>query len=396
MENIEKYQKQLLEQTQSLYRDTPISEATQQAYLATPRHRFVRRYREWGTKEWQVVEPESLAEHIATLYADRPLSLFGNDDQNILSTISQPSLVLRMLDLLELKVGDRVLELGAGSGWSAALMGRIVGQKGHVVSLEIIPELAQNAAQNIASLGIANVQILTGDGAQGCDNSAPYDRVVFTAGTFDLPHYFYEQLRDQGLLLVVFKTEGGGDHLFLLRKTEDHFESLWSARCGFVQLRGSYQFDDLEPNTLDKAIPEWSQLQNREISKRRFWWGAKAEPTRVWSTVGIRSFLGITEPAFRAFKTAKLEDSTEHHYFGLWDAASGSLVIARDDWLITYGNHKAEERLLQRLHHWVEIGMPSAASLDLKVYPIGAYVPTSDNQWLVKRRDSQFLWSLQP
>jgi hypothetical protein len=66
-------------------------------------------------------------------------------------------------------------------------------------------------------------------------------------------HYFYKQLRDQGLLLVVIKTEAGGDHLFLLRKTVDHFESLWSAPCGFVQLRGSYQFEDLEPNTLDKA-----------------------------------------------------------------------------------------------------------------------------------------------
>jgi len=70
MENIEKYQKQLLEQTQNLYRETPISEGTQQAYLATPRHRFVRHYREWGTKEWQVVEPESLVEHIATLYCE--------------------------------------------------------------------------------------------------------------------------------------------------------------------------------------------------------------------------------------------------------------------------------------------------------------------------------------
>jgi protein-L-isoaspartate(D-aspartate) O-methyltransferase len=70
-----------------------------------------------GTKEWHVVNTENLAQHIATLYADRPLILFGNDDQNVLSTISQPSLVLRMLDLLELKEGDRVLELGAGSGW---------------------------------------------------------------------------------------------------------------------------------------------------------------------------------------------------------------------------------------------------------------------------------------
>ena len=161
MDCVRKYQNQLLEQIKTLCREMPISEPTNQAYLAIPRHRFVQRYREWGTKEWHVVNMENLAQHLATLYADCPLILFGNDDQNVLSTISQPSLVLRMLDLLELKEGDKVLELGAGSGWSAALMGRIVGQKGHVVSLEIIPELAQNAAENIASLGIANVQILT-------------------------------------------------------------------------------------------------------------------------------------------------------------------------------------------------------------------------------------------
>ena len=194
MENIEKYQKQLLEQTQSLCRETPISEATEQAYLATPRHRFVRRYREWGTKEWQVVNPDSLAEQIATLYADRPLILFGDEDQNIPSTVSQPSFVLQMLDLLQLNTGDKVFELGAGSGWNAALMGQLVGPAGQVVSLEIIPELAQSARQTLESLGICNVQIVTGDGAEGYENSAPYDRAIFTAGAFDLPHYFYEQL----------------------------------------------------------------------------------------------------------------------------------------------------------------------------------------------------------
>jgi hypothetical protein len=90
MDNIEKYQKQLLEQTQNLYRETPISEATARAYLATPRHCFVIRYREWGAKEWHAVNPGSLAEHIATVYANRPLILFGEDDQNVPSTISQP------------------------------------------------------------------------------------------------------------------------------------------------------------------------------------------------------------------------------------------------------------------------------------------------------------------
>jgi len=397
MENIEKYQKQLLEQTQSLYRDTPISEATEEAYLATPRHRFVGRYREWGTKEWNVVEPDSLAEHIATLYADRPLILFGDDDQNIPSTVSQPSLVLRMLDLLQLKAGHRVFELGAGSGWNAALMRRLVGPEGQVVSLEIIPELARSAQQNILSLGITNVHIVAGDGAEGYEDSAPYDRAIFTAGSFDLPHYFYEQLREEGLLLVVFKTGGGGDNLFLLRKMGEHFESLWSGPCGFVQLRGVYQFKDLEPNTLEEAIPGWSELQNKEIDKRHFWWGSKGTEGLLWNTLGIRSFLGITEPAFRAFKTAKLnDDSSEDRYFGLWDAANGSLVVAKEDWLFTYGNTKAQERLLQRLHHWIEVGMPTAACFNLKVFPIAAQVRAGDNQWLVKRRDSQFLWSLPP
>ena len=396
MENIEKYQKQLLEQTRSLCRKTPISEATEQAYLATPRHCFVRRYREWGTKEWQVVNPDSLAEQIATLYADRPIILFGDDDQNIPSTISQPSFVLEMLDLLQLNPGDKVFELGAGSGWNAALMGRLVGPAGQVVSIEIIPELAQSARQTLESLGIANVQIVRGDGAEGYENSAPYDRAIFTAGAFDLPHYFYVQLREGGLLLVVIKTEGGEDNLFLLRKTGDHFESLESQPCAFVQLRGRYQFENLEPAVLETAIPEWAELQGQEIGKRRFWWGGKGK-VGEWTRLGVRSFLGITEPAFRAFKTARLDQQAiEQDYFGLWDAVNRSLVVAKDDWLVTYGNRKAEERLLEGLRHWVELGMPTAACLDLKVFPIGAQVCTGDNQWLVRRRDSQFLWSLQP
>ena len=395
MDNAEKYQKQLLELTQSLYRETPISEATSNAYLATPRHCFVRCYREWGTKEWHRVDPANLAEHIPTLYANRPLALFGNDDQDILSTVSQPSLVLRMLDLLQLKAGDKVFELGAGSGWNAALMGHLVGPEGLVVSIEIIPELARSASETIESLGISNVRILAGDGAEGYKHSAPYDRAIFTAGAFDLPHCFYEQLREEGLLLLVIKTEGGGDNLFLLRKTGDHFESLESYPCGFVQLRGRYRFENLESVVIEEAIPEWAELQGQEIGRRRFWWGGKGKEGFRWATLAIRSFLGITEETFRAFKTAKLGDQAiEKHYFGLWDAVNRSLVVANDDWLVTYANNQAEERLFRRLRHWIEVGMPTAACLDLKVFPASARVRPGNNQWLVKRRDSQFLWSL--
>src|SRR5712692_9460097 len=105
MDTPAKYQRQLLDQAQQIYHQTPISDATVQAYLATPRHLFVRHYREQASTEWREVNEENLHEHVATLYADRPLTLFGEDDDDIPSTISQPSFVLRMLDLLQLRPG---------------------------------------------------------------------------------------------------------------------------------------------------------------------------------------------------------------------------------------------------------------------------------------------------
>lgn len=395
MDTVEKYQQQLLEQSQYIYYRTPLSEPTVHAYLTTPRHLFVTRYREWGTTEWHEVHAENLAEHVATLYTNKPLVLFGDDDDNIPSTISQPSFVLRMLDLLQLQPGRYVFELGAGSGWNAVLMGRLVGPAGHVYSLEIIPEVATMAARTLESLDIRNVHVVTADGGEGYAAGAPYDRAIFTAGTYDLPRHFYEQIKEGGLFLVVIKNEGGGDILFLLRKTRGHFESLESMPCGFVQLRGKYQIDSLEPITLD-TLPEWTELQHQETARMHFWWGWKGNDGFMWRTLGIRSFLSITEPSFRAFKTEKADPrSQEEHYFGLWEQEHSSLVLAKEDWLITYGNAIAKERLLQRIHQWVELGMPSAASFTLQVYPREASVTTRRNQWIVNRKESQFLWSLQ-
>src|SRR6185436_7698525 len=111
----------------------------------------------------------------------------------------------------QLQPGQRVFELGAGSGWNAALMGRLVGSAGQVYSLEIIPEVAQMARETIEQWEIKNVQILQGDGGDGYSAGAPYDRAIFTAGSYDLPRCFHEQIKVGGLLLIVIKSEGGGD-----------------------------------------------------------------------------------------------------------------------------------------------------------------------------------------
>jgi protein-L-isoaspartate(D-aspartate) O-methyltransferase len=394
MDTVARYQQQLLEQTREIYHQTPISDATVKAYLTTPRHLFVRRYRERSNRDWYEVRDENLQEHLATLYADRSLTLLGEDDDAVPSTISQPSFVLRMLDLLQLEPGHRVFELGAGSGWNAALIGQLVGPSGQVYTLEIIPELGQRAADTIAKLGIRNVQVVTADGGEGYRAGAPYDRMTFTAGTYDLPRHFYEQIKDGGLLLVVIKNEGGGDNLFLLRKVQDHFESTYSLPCGFVQLTGKYKVDSLDPIVLE-AQPEWAGLQHAEVARRPFWWGGKGRENFVWQTLGIRSFLGITEPSFRAFKVPGTEPNVpDHHHFGLWDRQSGSLVLARDDELISYGNARAAERLLHIVHQWVDLGMPTAASFTLHVYNHDTPLTARQDQWVIKRNESQFLWSL--
>lgn len=393
MESAEKYQRQLLEQAKAIYQETPLSEATQGAYLETPRHQFVKRYRLWGVKEWSVVNEDNLEEHLATLYDDRALVLFGEDDNDVPSTISQPSFVLRMLDMLQLEPGQKVFELGTGSGWNAALMGNLVAPDGCVYSLELIPEVAQTASVTMDALGIKNVNVIEADGGGGYAAGAPYDRAIFTAGAYDLPHPFFEQIKEAGLLLIVIKSEGGGDTLFLLRKEHEYFESLEAMPCGFVQMRGKYQLDSLKPIDLE-ALPEWSELKQKPVSTRPFWWGGKGKQDFPWRTLAVRSFLGITEPSFRAFKTESNEHLREQYYFGLWDQEQKSLVIAKDDLLLSYGNSMAEERLIKRLEQWVKLGMPSAASFGLKIYPIEFPLTANENEWIVKRKESQFLWSL--
>src|SRR5689334_4958662 len=85
---VSKYQRDLLDTAQQVYQRTPISEATVQAYRSIPRHRFVSRYRKWAIKEWCEVTDGNLLKHLAVLYADEPLILHGDDDENVPSTIS--------------------------------------------------------------------------------------------------------------------------------------------------------------------------------------------------------------------------------------------------------------------------------------------------------------------
>lgn len=184
-----------------------------EAFRRTPRHLFVK-------------------ETDAPLaYRDIPLQLIKEE------TISQPSTVALMLELLELKEGDHVMEIGAGSGWNAALISNCVGSKGEVYTLEIDRDLTKMAEANIAKLNLHNIHIINKDGSNGHEADAPYDKIIYTASTKAVPDSVLKQLKVGGLLIAPI----GGTFvqvLTLLRKTDE--KKIESTPIGYFQFKPMY------------------------------------------------------------------------------------------------------------------------------------------------------------
>ena len=159
-------------------------------------------------------------------------------------------------------------------------------------------------------------------------------------------------------------------------------------------MTGKYAMPELKPLLLSD-LPNWDELKKNEVNRRPFWWAGKGELGFGWRTLGIRSYLGIIEPNFQVIRSESSgANGGQGQFFGLWDEANDSLVIANDDELITYGNQTAETRLMELIHDWVDRGMPSGASFELSIHPTDKPVTAGPNQWIVKRNESQFLWTL--
>jgi protein-L-isoaspartate(D-aspartate) O-methyltransferase len=130
---------------------------------------------------------------LADAYADRPLSIGWG------ATISQPTVVGMMSEALALTGQERVLEIGTGSGYQAAILSRLAR---HVDTIEVVPELAARARATLSLLGLTNVDVHEGDGWRGLPDRAPFDRILVTAAPDELPDTLVAQLVEGGLLVV--------------------------------------------------------------------------------------------------------------------------------------------------------------------------------------------------
>ncbi|MGZ7067041.1 MAG: protein-L-isoaspartate O-methyltransferase [Methanobacterium sp.] len=169
-------------------------------------------------------------------YVDRPLPIGEGQ------TISAPHMVSMICELLELEEGLKVLEIGSGFGYNAAVIAQIIGKKGHLYSIERIESLAEIAKENLKRTGLGdNVTIIVGDGTKGYKEEAPFDRIYGTASAPSVPEPLKEQLKIGGIILVpVGEQQYYQDLIYIKRESEDKFETKSIGGVAFVPMIGDH------------------------------------------------------------------------------------------------------------------------------------------------------------
>jgi protein-L-isoaspartate(D-aspartate) O-methyltransferase len=185
--------------------------------------RVLQAMREIPREEFVPVEARLVA------YQDEPIHI-GHGQ-----TISQPYMTALMAESLELAGAETVLEVGAGSGYAAAVLGALASR---VVSIEIIPALAQLALENLRRTGSdTNVTVVRGDGSLGYPEAAPFDAISVAAGAPDIPAALLDQLKDPGRLVIPVG-DYGDQELRVVTKRHGHIDYRVAVLCRFVPLRG--------------------------------------------------------------------------------------------------------------------------------------------------------------
>lgn len=184
-----------------------------EAMETVPRHEFV---------------PE---EYLQSAYSDGPLPIgYGQ-------TISQPHIVAVMTELLELEPGDRVLEIGTGSGYQAAILAELVDE---VYTMEIIPELAGSARECLEGLGYENIRFSNADGYFGWEEHAPYDAIIVTAAPDHVPQPLVQQLKEGGRMVIPVGPVGWYQTLWLITKEDGEAQYHNKGGVQFVPLTGEH------------------------------------------------------------------------------------------------------------------------------------------------------------
>jgi protein-L-isoaspartate(D-aspartate) O-methyltransferase len=342
-----------------------------------------------------------------------------------ISSSSQPAMMAIMLEQLALKPGQRVLEIGAGTGYNAALMAYLVGDKGHVVTMDIDDDIVVSARHHLAEAGFGRVEVICADGALGHAPAAPYDRIILTVGAWDIAPAWREQLAEDGRLVIPLSLNGPQQSIAFIR-SGSRLESVSIHGCGFIPLRGSFagpeasvslapepgleiSYDGRRP--LDTAnLLQWLSGPFQEQAT-----GIEAGLIEIW--FGLHLWLALREPGLCTLnasgpwaerRVVPYLFGSEREQRGVFTTAlfdeDGLAVLSRPPgqplpwhqkpenvpfelYLCAYGpGETAAHRLLEQVRAWDKAGRPKGEQYAIRIHPAEEnYLPQA-NEIILKKR----------
>jgi protein-L-isoaspartate(D-aspartate) O-methyltransferase len=368
------------------------SDAVEAAFRITPRHLFL---------------PDTPLDQV---YTDEPIVTRYNERKQPISSSSQPAIMAIMLEMLALQPAMRVLEIGAGTGYNAALMAHIVGAAGSVITVDIDEEVIDEARVRLNSADAGRVQTICGDGALGYLPAAPYDRIILTVGANDIAPAWRDQLVEGGLLVLPLSLRYT-PRVFALRREGGLLHSVHTTSGGFMPLRGqdapaeqTYPLPEHDGISFwhDGAVPLDLQALAQTFStpQRSFNTHVIVETLSTWS--GWSLWLELYDPAFTMLLVDRT-DARSSQFAALVEGGQFAVVTPPDAQVERggqvelhvrcYGDSDALcQRLIARLRDWRAAGSPRLErELHVSAFPLDARIKLPASALRIVKAQMQYI-----
>ena len=345
------------------------SPAIAQAFRNVPRHHFLPH-----------LPPQAV-------YQDEAIMTHQRDgSEEWISSSSQPAMMAIMLEQLQVAPGQRVLEVGAGTGYNAALLAELTGRAENVWTVDVEEEFCAEARTHLAAAGKAGIYVVCADGWEGWPAAAPYDRVIVTASAYDIAPAWLEQLREGGVIVLPWGPPQGMQRSLGLRKRDGHLVQQSGHSCGFMKMRGVREWQDtLAPlDTQESVERPWSTspspvsgiaLDHLAFFLSVFLW--PLVPVVYWQgdppappDVSQDRKLGLRDSSRRIVATVEM--GTPWKTIGLWD-------------------EKTADALETFTHLWQQWGKPTPDQVHLTAYPLGSAPTPGDGDTWARREWFDYL-----
>lgn len=334
------------------------------------------------------------------IYLDEAIPIKRDPEGQVISSSSQPSMMALMLEQLEVKEGQNILEIGTGSGYNAAIMHHLVGKNGRVTTIEYDPDVAEQAVRNLQKLTLSEVMVVRGDGALGFAPRASYDRIIATVGIWDVPHAWIRQLKPRGILVTPIWLDTLQISAAFRLQPDDTLLSHSNQMCAFVRLRGTAAGPDVRVKIGRSLYLHTNYIERIDTASLHMLLSEYPEEGYLGEFFrssdffnGFIPYLAMNVESPSLFVTYYTADDQQPYGlqesgFALLNVGSACFVPMRGEGkAYSFGSADSLMVLQDHLSAWRAVGKPFTDRLRLKLHPMNRVLPEIEIGRWFKRSD---------